>query len=412
MRVSGRTRATAVGLGIAVAASVLALPGPTASASSAADSALTQDAISAQVEAFFRAVDAHSISPVVGGDAADLRLTANGAAKFASFVANTELARDDMAANGVANEHVTTTVTPYGYIGLGDVVGVQATVATAWLDDNPQPGIPADSSSSDEWLVDVRNVGGQWLLDDAIGVPTAAESVEVPSEIPDAASLGLLPSDATRPATIPIVDKQAGTGLDLGVDRGDTAGGGFSAQGHNGYQGPLYGLNYSAMAGYAKYWSGKTSSGADRYNSNYTRYDNDCTNFVSQALRAGSWPYKDASADNYKSYHVWDYDVSWYWDSSYTWRVSGYLASFTKSRSWHLSSIWYAGQGDVLMTDWDPNGRADGKIDHAMIVSARDSNGPRISQHSRHRSNITLQYAISLAKNQGRTSIDWYGFRT
>ena len=86
-----------------------------------------------------------------------------------------------------------------------------------------------------------------------------------------------------------------------------------------------------------------------------------------------------------------------------------------------LDNIGNARPGDLLYIDWDPNGRADGTIDHTMVVTGMMTvtgansptggsfNSPLISQKTNNRSNIPLRQSIDIAKQAGHTSMVWYG---
>lgn len=118
----------------------------------------------------------------------------------------------------------------------------------------------------------------------------------------------------------------------------------------------------------------------------------DCTNFVSQVLRAGGW--RNTATTNTTS------DTLWWLTSktslSQTWSTAhgffrhmnggvnpnqGFGSSYESWVGWNgASSVNY---GDIVSADWD----GDGKINHNMVVTGfrRMSNGtlePRFSYHS------------------------------
>lgn len=101
--------------------------------------------------------------------------------------------------------------------------------------------------------------------------------------------------------------------------------------------------------------------------------------------------------------------------SSYTWGAAKYLHTFAHRTGElrQLTNIWNARLGDLLFTDWDPNKRPDGTIDHTMVVSQYTASPsmPFISQQSTHRNNIPLSLSIQIAREQGRTVV-WYGLIT
>ncbi|MGR8007303.1 amidase domain-containing protein [Streptomyces hypolithicus] len=134
------------------------------------------------------------------------------------------------------------------------------------------------------------------------------------------------------------------------------------------------GYNYAAMAAYAeKHWS--------RYNPAYPSYDGagaggDCTNFVSQALKAGGWKHAPGSWDDY---HKWWSDpslgntLSWVGVNEWSW------FALSSQRTPNLSNVWEMGVGDVLQVDFN----RDGSKDHTMMVSYRSQRGtPYLTYHS------------------------------
>lgn len=116
--------------------------------------------------------------------------------------------------------------------------------------------------------------------------------------------------------------------------------------------------NYGAMAAYAEtYW--------DNYNSGYRTFSDvggDCTNFVSQVMRAGGWG--DASGF-YRDAHYWWYNFlnqTWSWINVNYWHD---FAAVYSGRTYILGSPDYMGIGDVLQADFTTNGSKD----HSMVVS-------------------------------------------
>ncbi|WP_030559941.1 amidase domain-containing protein [Streptomyces aureocirculatus] len=129
--------------------------------------------------------------------------------------------------------------------------------------------------------------------------------------------------------------------------------------------------NYSAMARYAeKYWRD--------YNPAYARFNGaggDCTNFLSQALKAGGWKHVPGSASDYRN---WWHDGT---RQSTSWVGTNEWAWFTLSnrRAPNLTNVYQLGVGDVLQMDFDKNGSKD----HSMLVTYRNSRGmPYLTYHS------------------------------
>jgi hypothetical protein len=101
----------------------------------------------------------------------------------------------------------------------------------------------------------------------------------------------------------------------------------------------------------------------------------DCTNFVSQALRAGDWQYRQ--------------DGSWDWFYSPTGQSQSWVNAYSLKqflnfggRASFLSYFEDLQAGDVLTADWGYNGPG---VDHQMIVDARDGgylSGIYVTYHS------------------------------
>ncbi|MBI0294136.1 amidase domain-containing protein [Streptomyces sp. PRKS01-29] len=134
---------------------------------------------------------------------------------------------------------------------------------------------------------------------------------------------------------------------------------------------PAGSYDYAAMASYAeKYWQ--------NYNPAYRRFNEaggDCTNFVSQSLKAGGWANKSGDAEDYRS---WWYDTSY---QSTSWVGANEWSWFTldAKRATNLANVYYMGVGDVMQMDFDK----DGSKDHTMIVTYRSSSGvPYLTYHS------------------------------
>ncbi|MCX5175336.1 amidase domain-containing protein [Streptomyces virginiae] len=138
--------------------------------------------------------------------------------------------------------------------------------------------------------------------------------------------------------------------------------------------------DYAAMAKYAeKYWS--------NYNPAYRKFNGaggDCTNFISQALKAGGWKAVPGSTSDYRN---WWYDGARQSDS---WVGANEWAWFTLSnkRATNLASVYQTDVGDIVQVDFNK----DGSKDHSMMVTYRSSAGmPYLTYHS------TNTYRKSLA---------------
>ncbi|WP_308120314.1 amidase domain-containing protein [Streptomyces bambusae] len=139
--------------------------------------------------------------------------------------------------------------------------------------------------------------------------------------------------------------------------------------------------DYTAMAQYAeKYWR--------NYNPSYRKFNGaggDCTNFISQALKAGGWKPVPGTATDYRN---WWYDSSK--GQSTSWVGANEWAWFTLSnqRAANLENVYQMDVGDVLQADFNK----DGSKDHTMMVTYRSRAGmPYLTYHS------TNTYRKSLA---------------
>ncbi|MFH0518868.1 amidase domain-containing protein [Streptomyces sp. M41] len=132
-------------------------------------------------------------------------------------------------------------------------------------------------------------------------------------------------------------------------------------------------LDYRAMAAYAeKHWS--------NYNKDYPNFNGqgaggDCTNFVSQALKAGGWKHVPG--------YVYDY-TRWFGNAdiqSHSFIGVNEWSWFAQNskRTTSLANVYQMDVGDVLQVDFDK----DGSKDHTMIVTYRSPQGvPYLTYHS------------------------------
>lgn len=154
--------------------------------------------------------------------------------------------------------------------------------------------------------------------------------------------------------------------------------------------------NYKAMAAYAeKYWS--------RYNPAYPDYNpggGDCTNFVSQSLKAGGW--KDVTGSS-SDFHKWFSNStaqsdSWVGVNEFSW------FALSSKRVTGLANVYQLDVGDVLQMDFDK----DGSKDHSMIVTYRSSQGvPYLTYHS---TNTFRRSVASIVASYPNSA--YYAYRT
>lgn len=172
-----------------------------------------------------------------------------------------------------------------------------------------------------------------------------------------------------------------------------------------------------AFKAYARKWTASPYNGDAKsdLNSVYPYYgDTNCANFASQTLDNSGWYLTGGNSLQAGDNTKWTYNLGGILHASHAWSVAANLAVFANNTGTYgyRSSIYDTNAGDLLFTDWDPNGHADGSIDHVMLVTGRNSAGmPHISQKSPNRNNIALSTSIALAASQGKTSIVWYGMK-
>lgn len=167
-------------------------------------------------------------------------------------------------------------------------------------------------------------------------------------------------------------------------------------------------VNRSAVVNYAyQYWS--------NYNTSYRRFDGnsqggDCTNFVSQAMRAGGWSF--TYGPDWRSTREWWYNFvtqTWTWVNvnnfysfmTYANRGSTVL-SFTSNFSPTGSFFNPLSPGDLLQFDIAP---PNGSYDHNMIITSKDSRGyiylTYHTSNTRDRPILDLMYATPNYRYRG-----------
>ena len=122
--------------------------------------------------------------------------------------------------------------------------------------------------------------------------------------------------------------------------------------------------------------------------------DNDCTNFVSQALLAGGWGFEYAP---YDSFTGWYYETRWDQPQDNTWFNADFLFHFLlySGRGVYIGwgnkdnpgNVGALQPGDLIFADWYKDSHDDvgndGRMDHAMIVTKKEADGTvRVSYHS------------------------------
>ncbi|MFB7241589.1 hypothetical protein CW362_36760 [Streptomyces populi] len=158
------------------------------------------------------------------------------------------------------------------------------------------------------------------------------------------------------------------------------------------------GYDYKAMAAYAaKYWK--------NYNPAYPNFNGegaggDCTNFVSQSLKAGGWKHVPGYVNDF---HKWFGNSDIQSDSFVGVNEFSWFALSSK-RVTSLANVYQADIGDVVQVDFNK----DGSKDHTMIVTYRSPQGvPYLSYHSTNTYNRSLASIIASYPNAA-----YYAYRT
>ncbi|MET8947803.1 amidase domain-containing protein [Streptomyces sp. NPDC004542] len=158
------------------------------------------------------------------------------------------------------------------------------------------------------------------------------------------------------------------------------------------------GYDYKAMVAYAtKYWN--------NYNKDYPDFNGhgaggDCTNFVSQSLKAGGW--KHVPGYTY-DFHKWFGNADIQSDSFVGVNEFSWFALSSK-RVTSLANVYQADIGDVVQMDFNK----DGEKDHTMIVTYRSPQGvPYVTYHS---TNTYNRSVASLVASYPKAA--FYAYRT
>lgn len=160
----------------------------------------------------------------------------------------------------------------------------------------------------------------------------------------------------------------------------------------------VFAYNPTAAANYALTYWGPASS---NYNSAYREYSNDCTNFISQAMKAGGWVYDEVgerTASNTWYYGMFTATTSYSWAGAHNFNQF-FAQSGRGFALQYLADLWV---GDVLQADFGPT--PDGNISHSMIVTYKDANGVAyVTYHTSNTKNRSVNDLV--ATNPGSR---WY----
>ncbi|GGR75007.1 hypothetical protein GCM10010252_11740 [Streptomyces aureoverticillatus] len=158
----------------------------------------------------------------------------------------------------------------------------------------------------------------------------------------------------------------------------------------------MAGYDYPKMVSYAnKYWKNDNNA--------YRRYSNDCTNFISQAMRAGGWKY---NGDRRRHNSSWFYGSTHSMYTSYTWAGAENWYWFGKKWSKRTRILRYVQEltwADVLQADFDRNNN----INHTMIVTKSTANNSWLTYHTPNVHNRSLK---KILRKYPRAW--WYAHRT
>ena len=113
------------------------------------------------------------------------------------------------------------------------------------------------------------------------------------------------------------------------------------------------------------------------YNPAYKKFENDCTNFISQCLRAGGGPMRGIPN---RTKGWWYQENNW----SYSWTTAHALQMYLQNSSHGLkarrvSSVEELKLGDIICYDFE----GDGRFNHNTIITGKDANGmPLVNAHT------------------------------
>ncbi|GAA0490124.1 amidase domain-containing protein [Salinibacillus aidingensis] len=128
------------------------------------------------------------------------------------------------------------------------------------------------------------------------------------------------------------------------------------------------------------------------YNPDYQKFEVDCTNYISQCLRAGGapmWGSPNRSRGWWYSGNNWSY--SWSVAHAFRWYLSGSDQGLTAKEMENATDLM---PGDVICYDFE----GDGKWNHTTIVVAKDGNGePLVNAHTANSRNRYWRYEDSPA---------------
>jgi len=128
-------------------------------------------------------------------------------------------------------------------------------------------------------------------------------------------------------------------------------------------------------------------------NPDFRYFDEDCTNFISQAVWYGNWPMVGWWPNKYFT-SVWWYSFYDWQGQSWTWTSATYWWWFThdRPRGYLTNNFCNLQKGDIVQADWN----LDGYIDHSMIVTYKNGCDVRVSYHTDNHRNRSIWEIYSL----------------
>ena len=171
------------------------------------------------------------------------------------------------------------------------------------------------------------------------------------------------------------------------------------------------GLNYLKAIAYAQEWTDPAHK--DSMNPDFPVFgENNCTNFVSQALYAGGLPTTYGTSVDVWNKTKWTWNLAGIAGATHTWSGADNNYHYMKDYSGAFTvenNPWDVGQGGLIYADWD----GDGNINHAMIVVGYikgPNPTPIICQKSVNRHNYEFSKTVTSAL-KANNNVVWYGLQ-
>ncbi|SER89610.1 Putative amidase domain-containing protein [Streptomyces sp. yr375] len=346
--------ATSVAAGVALlpnwSAGAAVVDDPTVDARTKATFQRLADAVfTDRTDALVTGAQGDRAKPLTNGFSGDVRLSSGTARTEDTTLSSLGQRKDKLAKSGEKYSKAATTVTLNATRVTGRTAKADVTETTTLTYSGARSGAPKTTGfQARHELTFKADQRGDWQLTgisdtDQGGLAVNTLSKPAPVKAP-----------TTADDTMPNAPRAATTRYPAAVPKTGTA------------------YDYKAMATYAeKYWN--------VYNKDYPDYNGhgaggDCTNFVSQSLKAGGWKHvpgyvydytkwfgnADIQSDSFVGVNEW----SWFAQNS--------------KRTTPLANVYQLEVGDVLQMDFD----RDGSKDHTMIVTAKSNGVPYVTYHS------------------------------